>query len=205
MSAKNNQLPSEEILSREYSVSRAVIREACAKLREQGYIAKTKGRGQVCHPSAFAMENRIDLSSDFRELLGQKFKKVSLKITNCRVNHDSEQYEMEWTYSGDGRPMILGYFQISLVHMEVIPQKQVKVHDLLEFGDQYMFQPISYCAMTLHCCQCAKSAAVFQVDANCSIQRIDEVIYNVEDVAVGKSTWYLCPEETSLSVVTKFR
>ena len=70
----NNRLPSEEELAREYGVSRAIIREACNKLIAEGYVSKAPGKGMLAHPSAFAMQNRIDKISDLEIRRGRSLR-----------------------------------------------------------------------------------------------------------------------------------
>lgn len=213
----DNRLPSEEELSREYGVSRAVIREACKQLITQGYINKGAGRGMLAHPSAFAMQNRIDQISDFRRLLAQTFEQVDLEISCAGIlkeprmvgSHpwkaeDGEIFGMSWTYLGNGKPMIHGVFEFPVSVFQTVPPKDFWVRDLPEFSRRYLKTPISYCAMYVKCGFNADAARLFGVGEDRPIQCWDETLFDVEDQPMGYSTFFLHPDEVIVSVLTKF-
>lgn len=217
MPAGDNRLPSEEDLSREYGVSRAVIREACKELIAQGYVNKGAGRGMMAHPSAFAMENRVDQNSDFRSLLAQKYQQVDLEITNIGVlteprmegahpwkYEDGEIYAMDWTYLGDGKRVIHGKFEFPVSVFKKLPPKDFWVSDLPEFSERFMKTAISYCAMYVKCGFNAEAARMFDVGEERPIQCWEETLFDIEDQPVGYSTFFLHPDEVVMSVLTKF-
>lgn len=217
MSPGDNRLPSEELLSKEYGVSRATIREACKQLTAEGYIFKAPGRGMLAHPSAFAMKNRIDLISDFRRLLAQNYADVGLEISGVGIldaphmtgahpwkYEDGEIFGMAWTYLGDGAPLIHGLFELPVSVFSVVPASDFYVRDLPEFSRVYLKTPISYCAMTAKCGFHAEAARLFGVEETRPLQCWDETLFDIEDRPVGYSTFYLHPDEVMMSVLTKF-
>lgn len=217
MKPGENRLPSEEELSREYGVSRAIIREACNQLNTEGYLSKVPGRGTLGHPSAFAMKNRIDRISDFKLILMQNFKKVELEISNVGIlenphmvgahpwkYEDGEIFGMDWTYLGDGKRVIHGPFELPVSGFRKLPPKNFKVQDLPEFSERYLKVPMAYCAMYVKCGFNAHAAQLFGVDENRPMQCWEETLFDIEDKPIGYSTFYLHPDEVVMSVLTKF-
>lgn len=217
MPAGDNRMPSEEELAGEYGVSRAIIREACNRLISEGYVCKVPGKGMLAHPSAFAMKNRIDQVSDFRQILLQKFDRVDLEIRSCGVPReprmagahpwkyeDRKVFSMSWTYLGNRRPMIHGTFEIPLSALESVPPESFWVRDLPEFSRRYMKSPMAYCAMYIKCGINPEAARLFGVSENRPLQCWDETLFDVEDRPVGYSTFFLHPDEVVMSVLTKF-
>ena len=217
MPAGDNRMPSEEELSSEYGVSRAIIREACNKLISEGYVSKEPGKGMLAHSSAFAMKNRIDQISDFRRLLLQNFDQVDLKIQNFGIlqephmsgahpwkYEDHKVFSMSWTYLGNGKPMIHGVFEIPLSVFKELPPKNFWVQDLPEFSQQYMKRPMAYCAMYIKCGFNREAANLFGVDEKRPLQCWDETLFDIDDQPVGYSTFFLHPDEVIMSLLTKF-
>lgn len=217
MQPGDNRLPSEEELSREYGVSRAIIREACNQLTAEGYVSKTPGRGMLAHPSAFAMKNRIDRISDFRRLLTQNFEHVTLEISRVGIlqtprmvgahpwkYEDGEIFGMDWTYLANGKRVIHGSFELPVSVFSALPPADFHVRDLPEFSRRYLKAPISYCAMYIKCGFSPETAQMFGVEETRPLQCWDETLFDVEDHPIGYSTFYLHPDEVVMSVLTKF-
>ncbi len=218
MGPGDNRLPSEEDLAKEYGVSRATIREACNQLSSEGYVTKpASGRGMLAHPSAYAMRNRIDKISDFHQLLAQTFAKVELVVSNVRIletpgmtGAHPRQYEdgpilrMDWTYWGDGRPVIHGPFEMPVSVFRELPEDGFTVGDFTEFSRRYLKVPLSYGAMYVKCGFNAEVARMFGVAEDRPMQCWDETLFDIEDRPVGYNTFYLHPDEVIMSVLTKF-
>lgn len=217
MEPGKNRLPSEEELSREFGVSRVTVREACNQLISEGYVTKGPSRGMVGHPSAFAMKNRIDSISDFRLLLDHRFEKVELRISNVHIRDkaclstshpctwgEGETFCMDWTYYGNGNPMIYGPFEIPVAALREVPQEGLVVNDLPDFCQKYMKVPMAYCAMYIKCVLDEKATTLFGVEQGRPLQCWEETIFDVEDYPVGVQHIYLHPDEVVMSVLTKF-
>ncbi|MGI6030885.1 MAG: GntR family transcriptional regulator [Eubacteriales bacterium] len=213
----NNRLPSEEELSREYGVSRATIREACNQLIGEGYVEKLPGRGMLAHPSAFAMENRIDLISDFSQMMRQKYKTVERTICHVQVREEARMQAghpwsrmqgpvltMDWTYWGDGKKVIYSPFEIPLSNFRELPQEGFQVRDLLDFGERYLKVPLSYCAIYVQCGFAPHAAREFGLEAGQPLVSWQETLFDIEDNPSGYNTFYLNPQEMTMSLITKF-
>lgn len=215
--ADNTRLPSEEELAKKYGVSRAIIREACYQLRLEGYISKRGTRGMMGHPSACRLKNRIDLVSDFRKLVGQNYENVEMHVSNTAIRSVNdgptlfpwdescqELFCMRWTYCGDGCPVILGNFEIPLSSFRTVPRLDFTTHDLTEFSEAYLKNPIAYCAMQVHCAIDPQIAEIFGVNRSRPMQCWRETLHDLEDRAVGRSLFYLHPDKMVMSLLTKF-
>lgn len=217
LSPGNNRLPSEEELAKKYGVSRAIVREACNQLRLEGYLSRRGTRGMVGHPSACKLKNRIDLVSDFRQLVGQNCREVELRISDVRVERCAEYqglfvwgedvdeiFCMTWDYYGDGQPVIRGKFEIPISAFRVVPELSFHVDDLIEFGEKYLNNPVAYFAMQVHCAIDQQAAEHFGISPDRPMQCWRETLYDLEDNAFGYSIFYLHPDNMVMSVLTKF-
>lgn|GEM_PF-1429040 len=217
MNTDDNRLPSEEELSREFGVSRAIIREACNRLVAEGYISKSS-RCMLGHPSAFKLKNRIDLISDFKVLLSNNHKNVGLTIQNVHMleppitgsvhqwqESDGEVFSMTWVYTTDEKPVIYGIFELPVSALSRVPEKDFLVEDLPEFSRLYFKTQLDFCAMNIGCDLDPEIARLFGVCGTRPLQRWNETLISTEDKPLGYSAFYLHPDDVVMSVLTKFK
>jgi GntR family transcriptional regulator len=111
-------LPSEDDLSYRLGVSTATIREALRMLDREGIVSKKHGIGNFFHPSALELDMRIDLITDFSELLGDAGYNVEESVSNgvFRFSNKQEQkafslkervYSYDRNYMANGKQAIL--------------------------------------------------------------------------------------------------
>lgn len=86
----DNRLPPEDELALRLGVSRATIREALMTLTREGVVTKKQGIGNFVHPSALASGLRVDLISDFADLLGSSGHAVHVEHADFKEETISE-------------------------------------------------------------------------------------------------------------------
>jgi len=217
MSPANNKLPSEDELAQMMGVSRPTIREALKRLTRYGYITSSHGRGTYGHPAVFNVKNRIDLHTNFSELLESQYKDVKVDVENLGIVDSSESYSKYtghapeqvystiWRYSADGMPMIHGSFEFPLHIFHTLPDPKDSVHDLKLFSIKYLFQPIAYVSMTLRCKKYAPAARWLDLPEDTAMLSWKEIIWNIEDFPVGFARFYVHPDNLQMSVVAHFK
>jgi len=216
MTPANNRLPSEDELAQMMGISRPTVREALKRLIRDGYITSSHGRGTFGHPAVFDVKNRIDLHTNFSELLESQYNDVKVDVQHLGIMDSSESYTrytghspekvyaMLWRYSADGKPMIHGSFEFPLNVFRVMPDPADTVHDLNLFSKKYLYQPIAYVSMTLRCKKYAPAANWLGLPEDTAMLSWKEIIRNIEDYPVGFARFYVHPDNLQMSVVAHF-
>jgi len=216
MTPANNKLPSEDELAQMMAISRPTVREALNRLTRNGYITSSHGRGTYGHPAVFNVKNRIDLYTNFSELLESQYQNVQVDVEHLGVMDCSESYirytgrgpekvySMIWKYSADGMPMIYGAFEFPLEVFRVSPDPKDTVPDLKVFSKKYLFQPIAYVSMSLRCKKYDQAAIWLGLPEDTAMLSWKEIIRNIEDYSVGFARFYVHPDNLQMSVVAHF-
>lgn len=213
-----NRLPSEDELAKNLGVSRTTVRDSMNTLLLQGAITKVKGKGTFGHPEVFRAENRVDLFPDFYKLLTQQHANVELKthiqgnilpgekFLRYFPNHSPRDkvFAMEWVYYADGGAKIYGRFEFPIPVFRQLPVSSDEISDLPSFGSQFLYRDIAYCIMHLKCGLNDDAAALFGIGHDVPMQCWEEVVYDVEDRAIGFCKFYLHPEDMVMSIIAKF-
>jgi GntR family transcriptional regulator len=213
-----NRLPSEDELAKNLGVSRTTVRDSMNTLLLQGAITKVKGKGTFGHPSVFRAPNRVDLFPDFYRLLTQQHHGVTLrthiqgeiypgqKFLHYFHSHSPQTkvFAMEWIYGADGSAKIYGRFEFPLDVFRMLPTDADSISDLSAFGAQFLFSDIAYCIMHLKCGFNDDAANLFGIGHDVPMQCWEEVVYDVEDRAIGFCKFYFHPEDMVMSIITNF-
>ena len=216
MTPANNRLPSEEELAKSMGISRPTVREALRRLIRNGYITSSHGRGTFGHPAAINTINRIDLHTDFLELLQFGYEKVKVEVEHLGVMQSSESYckytgrpteevySMLWKYSADGNPVLYGSFEFPVDVFSELPHPDHGVYDLKEFGKKYLYRPISYVTMTLRCKKYEPAATWLGLPADSAMLSWKEIIRNIDDSPVGFARFYVHTDNLPMSMIAQF-
>lgn len=213
-----NRLPSEDELAKRLGVSRTTVRDSMHALLLQGAITKVKGKGTFGHPEVFRAGNRVDLYPDFYQLLTRQHQSVELKthiqglikpgVKFLRYFRGhapgANVFAMEWVYYGDGRAKIYGRFEFPLEVFRSLPVENDVIGDLTAFGRRYLYCDIAYCIMYLKCGVNDDAADLFGIARDVPMQCWEEVVYDMEDRAIGFCKFYMHPEDMVMSIITKF-
>ena len=160
MKPSENRLPSEDDLASSMGVSRATVREALRRLMIDGVTTTIHGKGTFAHPSAFSAKNRMDVCSDFLQMLSRDHNEVNVSsewfgivpstqfYRNCFGPQAGEAFSSGWLFVADAQPMLYGYYEIcpEFLTREVVITEPVL--SLPQFSKNFMRVPIDYCIMT---------------------------------------------------------
>ena len=116
---ENGQLPSENILSEKFNVSRATVRTALARLEYDGIIQRIHGKGTFIREKTISLETSLQEKWDFIPMLEESGRHVSIRLLSIiqrsagtkdgnllNVRNTTEIVEIIRIYSADSRPVI---------------------------------------------------------------------------------------------------
>lgn len=158
-----NKLPTEEELTHILDASRGTIREILRELERQGFINKRHSIGNFILPSAFTTKMRIDLFSDFKDLIIDGG--YIPEIINIPVNKQEQIISVETLavfsvqkaedliiikrlYKADGRPAILSRFYLPCRIISKPIDSARTLGSLYSFFEAYTRQVIDHSALS---------------------------------------------------------
>lgn len=215
MKPGENRLPSEEELAEQLQVSRATVREAMQGLIRDGYLTRRHGKGNFVHPSAVHMQNRIDLTADFIELLSREGSTASciqlkhsiLPLQQIAVPYFPECLKLfsQTNLYQDGKehPCI---YCITLVPMENMEKEPMPTmgQRLEGWLEEFCGKDIAYYSTSLKCSMNKDVNECFSLPSDTWLQNWQEVVYDIYDEPVAFVDLYFHPENVPLSMVLKF-
>ena len=103
---KNSErLPSELELAEHFKVSRSVIRDMLSNLEQAGFVERGRGIGTVIHRDIVQLKNRLDIKSEYYELISEAGYKPS--ADSVKLYEEVAEEEMAHRLSIDiGDPLI---------------------------------------------------------------------------------------------------
>lgn len=215
MKPGNNRLPSEEELADQLQVSRATTREAMQALIRDGYLTRRHGKGNFVHPSAFKLQNRIDLTADFIELLSREGSQASciplkysiLPLPDIAAPYFPECMEVfsqtNLYKDGLGNPCIYCTTLVPMENMQKEPIVPMK-HRLEGWLAEFCGKDTAYYATSLKCTKNTDVNDYFNLPSSTWLQNWQEVIYDIYDEPSAFVDLYFHPENTPLSMILKF-
>jgi len=163
--AKDDKLPSENVLAKMLSISRPTLRNALQVLQNEGILEKRQGRETIVNRPCLDLKLRIDQPLGFYTLIknsGQSptIKKQEYKLINIdksisdrlKIEKDSSCYFLEKLYAGDGEPIIYSRDYVPSSNLHEIPsEKKVRatVMDLFKLSKDFLIQPIAYSVLEI--------------------------------------------------------
>lgn len=215
MKPGENRLPSEEELAVQLQVSRATAREAMQALIRDGYLTRRHGKGNFVHPSVMNLENRIDLTADFIELLSREgapatcimLKHSILPLPEMARSYFPECLEMfsQTTLyrNGQAQPCIYCTTLVPMESMQKEPMPTIK-HRLEGWLTEFCGKDTAYYATSLKCTKNADVNEYFSLPSDTWLQNWQEVIYDIYDEPVAFVDLYFHPGNMPLSIVLNF-
>lgn len=216
MTPCRNKLPSEDDIAKSMGISRATVREALKYLMMDRVITTIHGKGTFAHPAVLRAENRMDLYTDFGQMLSTRYNNVQVKIDWVGLKKpDSffsenfgaaceEAYCSGWTYTADEKIMLYGHYELSPEYVIREVTDVEGIASLPQFSSKYMQAAIDYCVMLSTIKSNPEVCRRFGIPENTSLHCWDELIYDIEDRLVGIGEVYVHPKNMTLSVVTRF-
>ena len=86
----NKKLPREEILAKEFSVSRTTIRSALKELMVEGIIFSKQGKGTFVNREALQLKTSFSPIADLREVIINSGYQVNVNTINLQIRKGTE-------------------------------------------------------------------------------------------------------------------
>ncbi len=215
-----NKLPTEEVLTELLDCSRGTLREILKDLEVKGYVSKKHSVGNFLHPSAFATRMRIDLITDFNDLIADGGYTPSVKlITGADDRADIQSFtrerlglsldaQLEYTervYYADDRPAIFcrNYVPRDIIIME----RRAPTGDstLFEYLKKYCSQEIEQAQVMFRIMQAdAYKAKLMEVAEGAPLLLLEEAFYNYYDEVVSVSYNHFNLDVVQLSMLKRY-
>lgn len=153
----DGKLPSEEVLTEKFNVSRSTIRSTLQSLEVDGIISIRHGIGTFIKPSAVNMKLRIDTVKGFYQLIldsGHKpsilepeLDRVVLESRICRLLDLPDKTEailLKRIFLGNGKPafFVLEYIPVAILTKE--PEIDNIPESIFQFADTFCSESIDY-------------------------------------------------------------
>jgi len=211
-----NKLPSEGELSRRIGVSTGTIREALRILEMEGIITKKHGSGNFYHRSALNLKMRIDLISDYRELLAQSGYDVMIeRWGHCFrepaereskvFNIHEEIMSYEQVYLADGKNAI---FTRNIVPRKFLTDDLESCKEeinLMELLWNHCQERIANSIEDIFPRRATRSEAeLFGISEDLPIIAIDQIFYSYKDTPIGYAVVSFNPDIVKMHMLRKW-
>jgi GntR family transcriptional regulator len=213
MKPGENRLPSEEDLTKQLGVSRSTIREALHDLILEGIVSKRHGKGNFAHPAVLQVPYRIDYDSDFRTLLEDPAKTMSIKSSPYVLATASDKmvkrmpsvageevYRWDWEYYLDSKLFVIATEEIPKKYFQQEPEYSEEF-SVKDFAARYCNKDLAYFISWINASERPKIAERFGVDSTI-IQDWEEVYHDIEDHAICYCEVYFNPECLEVAILT---
>ncbi len=216
MQAGQNRILSEGDLSQRLQISRTTVREVLQILSSETVLTKRHGKGTFAHPSAMRLPHRIDLSSNFRNLLDDEhsaitFETISGVFAPC-CTHMKEHfpqacetvYRTEELYTQNHVAKI--FCRNSIPEQLIInPPVPGEFHNsLASWMEQHCDIDSAYFAVSITCTADEQANLALGLPATQVIQNWREILYDVYDRPVAFCDIFFHPEHVNLSMALRF-
>lgn len=213
MKPGENRLPSEEELTQQLGVSRSTVREALHDMILEGIVTKRHGKGNFAHPAVLEVPYRIDYDPDFRELLDDPVKRLTIRSSAYRIGPASEKmvrrlpqaageqvYRWDWEYYLDDTLYVIATEEIPVRHFLREPEYSEEF-SVKEFVANYCGKDLAYFISWINADERPDIAGRFGVERTI-IQDWEEVYHDIEDEAICYCEVYFNPECMEVSILT---
>lgn len=155
--AANGRLPSEEVLARQFNVSRATIRSTLQSLEKDGIVTRRHGIGTFLNADGLQVKMRIDEAKGFFQLIRDSGHAPSIsesKLTRVflgdRISdlmglpRNQEAVLLERLFLGDGQPAVFVAEYIPAASLLHEPQLETIPESIFEFAEVFCRDSIAY-------------------------------------------------------------
>ncbi|HBT46276.1 MAG TPA: hypothetical protein DEA73_00120 [Peptococcaceae bacterium] len=209
-----NRLPAEEELARRMGVSRATVREALYSLVQLGVITKKQGKGNFCHPTIANLSARLDISTDFLELLRARGREARVVHRNQTLTEGSPEarealglaeveqvVRFERLYYQDELPAILVEVEIPCNRFRELPRGGEAQPTLKEFYEQHCEGELVKMVIRMKSRIYPPAAAFFGLDDQTPLLWWQEKWLTLEDRPACYTNVYFNPHIEPLAMV----
>ncbi len=153
----NGKLPSEEMLAKQFNVSRATIRSTLQSLEKDGVVSRIHGVGTFLNSETLQVKMHIDEAKGFFQLIKDSGRKPSIyetKVTMVDIDkrlskllgipRTEKAMLLERLFLGDGEPVIYVLEYIPTSSLIQIPPIEEIPQSIYEFSEVFCHEPIDY-------------------------------------------------------------
>ena len=215
--ADSNKLPSEEDLAQMLGVSRTTVRAAMNDLVQKGYLNKRKKKGNYFLKSVMETASRMDLFSDFPQLIRENGYEPVLKRTYLKTAlpdavvaqklscaPGEQVHHFLWEFMADGEPAIVVFFQIPERLLSEIPPDNLLGEQELktDFFALYCDQDLSHYIAKVRSLSDERASRIFGLPAETSYIAFVEDTFNIHDQCVSVSEIFIHPKKIEFNLVS---
>ncbi|MBE3581848.1 MAG: GntR family transcriptional regulator [Thermoanaerobacteraceae bacterium] len=214
----SNRLPSEEELAETMGISRGTLREALHSLVKMGIVTKKQGKGTFFHRSIANLDGRLDLGTDFIQILEsqggtirveqtQPVKKPASARAKARLLLGPEDmvWGFDWLYYKNEDPTILAEIEIPCKYFWGPDWRQVPSRTLKEYYELHCEGELVKMVTWLKSGTYDKAAKIFQKESSAPLMWWEEVWYTLEDTPACYVDVYFNPEQVELALVVSLQ
>ena len=154
---ENGKLPSEEVLARQFDVSRATIRSTLQSLEKDGVVSRRHGIGTFLNAEGLQIKMRIDEAKGFFQLIRESGRTPSIyetKLTRVVIDEqiggllntppNQKGILLERLFLGDGKPAIFVSEYTPLTALIQEPKLKEVPESIFEFAENFCHDSIEY-------------------------------------------------------------
>lgn len=203
---EDGKLPSEEVLSKMFNVSRSTIRSALQSLETDGIISIRHGIGSFINPTGImGMRMRIDQARGFFHLISdsghtpsisdQQLKHGKLNEKMCQalnLPEGSEAVLLQRMFLGDGKPAFFITEYLPSVNLAVQPKSEQMPESIFQIAEKYCRENIEYALTELSAV--AVSADLkrkMKLKEKSALLKLDEVYFTNDNKPIIYSEVYV--------------
>ena len=213
---EKNKLPSEDELSKMIGVSTGTVREALRILEMEGVVSKKHGAGNFYHRSTMDLKMRIDLMSDFKELLGDAGYEVRRDQRNFCFRPPTDREREVFSLDGEVLSFDLAYVadgKNAINTVNIVP-RQLLTADLDEIKEDSTLMELLW----RHCRErisnsieeivprlaTEEEADMYGISAGTPLVALDEVFYSYKDTPIGYAAVSFNPKIMKMHLLRKW-
>lgn len=199
---KGSLLPSENVLSERYHVSRNTLRQALAILNQDGYIYKKQGKGTyISYDSRerkkekiynFLMEDALEeivtVTMDHNTGLPTLIAKKKLKL-----EEGEEVLASNNVYIGENGPMGQSFLQIP---MRLLKAQEVDIQSedaLLTFMNETLYHLASEAEMTIQLMEADEQVVPYlHIEPGTALLHFEQLLYDSNHIPAARIKYYFC-------------
>lgn len=210
----DNRLPSEEELAGMMGISRGTLREALHSLVNTGVITKKQGRGNFYHRDIAALSGRLDLTTDFIEILESQGGVVRVEQSQpvktaasagarakLHLGPEDEVWSFDWLYYKNEQPAILAEIEIPHKYFLSPAWQQKPSRTLKEYYELHCASELAKMVIWMKSRTHSKAAGIFQKDFSAPLTWWEEAWYTLEDNPACYVNVYFKPGLVELAMV----
>jgi len=201
----SNMLPREDVLAERLEISRTQLRDSLAQLEREGFISRRQGVGTMINRHVLAVKVRMDIESEFMDMIAQSGCSPSLLISEhdtvpatetvagrLGIAAGGEALRVVRLVAADGVPAIYceDYIPLSLIKKKGYAEEELE-KPIFSFLKRYCdLEPYMDITEVQPAAADAKLAEIFRVSEGTPLLYLDELDYDREGMPILYSPQY---------------